>query len=173
VLLVAWRLRFPVWSASWIGYALVFGLNQALPSQTSAWQAELILLAMLGLTLVVLAWAARRDWLAGLLAVLPLAPMRAWWLGAEPPIILLGQALTFTSIGLMVCLAVIAMLRSGRWQTAVLLLLAVELAAGMPVPAAGLTPASPSITTNLGLLLLFTAPLWLLALWRQARRQAG
>jgi len=175
VLVLAWRRAWPVWSASWIGYALVFGLERTLSAGPNTWLADLKFIAWLAAALAVIFWLVRRDWLSGLLAVLPLAPMRVWWLGGEAASGFLSQALTFTSIGLMVCMAVTAMLRSGRWQTAVLLILAVELAAGIPVPYAGLAPPAPPANlpnlgvANIGLLLLFTAPLWLLALWRQAR----
>ena len=179
VLVVARRRAWPVWSASWIGYALVFGLERTLSAGPNTWLTDLKFIAWLAAALAMIFWLARRDWLSGLLAVLPLAPMRVWWLGGEAASGFLSQALTFTSIGLMVCMAVTAMLRSGRWQTAVLLILAVELAAGIPVPYAGLAPPSPPAglpnfgLENVGLLLLFTAPLWLLALWRQALRAAA
>jgi hypothetical protein len=110
--------------------------------------------------------------------------MWVWWLGMANFGSVLGKAMFYTSIGLMVCLAVALIVRSGRWQTAVLLLLAVILAAGMPVSNDGKvhSPLLPEGTVGPGwavygalgdylLLLTFTAPLWLLALWRIRRQR--
>jgi hypothetical protein len=76
--------------------------------------------------------------------------------------------------------------RLGRWQTALLLILAVILATGMPdsygLPLSGnlarQNPAGPAPwsgangwMTSYTVMLLFTAPLWLMALWRQIQRR--
>jgi hypothetical protein len=188
VLLLAWIGGWPRWSSSWIGYALVLLLDRIAVISPPGLLAYVLVAGWLLLAIILLLKLARRDWLSGLLAMLPIAPMWVWWLGMEPFGSLLGKAMLFTSIGLVVCLAVALIVRSGRWQTAVLLLLAVILAAGMPVSDNGkvYSPLMPERTVYPGwavyealgdylLLLTITAPLWLLALWRyrRQRRAAG
>lgn len=65
----------PRWSASWIGYALhgLLGMLLQLPGYVPA-----LALSWLALIVGVVFWLSRRDPLAGLLAVLPLAPMLVW-----------------------------------------------------------------------------------------------
>ncbi len=188
VLLFAWIGGWPRWSASWIGYALVWLLDRIAVTAPPGALAYVLVAAWLIFGIIILLRLARRDWLSGLLGVLPIAPMWVWWLGMETAGGLLGKTMLYTSIGLMVCLAVALIVRSGRWQTAVLLLLAVILAAGMPFSYNGTvhSPLWPEDTVYPGwaaygalgdylLLLTFTAPLWLLALWRirRQRRAAG
>jgi hypothetical protein len=188
ILLFAWIGGWPRWSASWIGYALVWLLDRIAAIALPGLLAYVLVAAWLLLGIIILLKLARRDWLSGLLAVLPIAPMWVWWLGMGTVGGLLAKAMLYTSIGLMVCLAVALIVRSGRWQTAVLLLLAVMLAAGMPFTYDGKvhSPLLPEGTVYPGwaaygalgdylLLLTFTAPLWLLALWRlrRQRRAAG
>jgi hypothetical protein len=184
ILLFAWIGDWPRWSSSWIGYALVWLLDRIAATSPPGALAYVMVAAWLLLGIIILLKLARRDWLSGLLAVLPIAPMWVWWLGMETVGGLLGKAMLYTSIGLMVCLAVALIVRSGRWQTAVLLLLAVMLAAGMPFSYNGKvhSPLLPERTIYPGwavygalgdylLLLTFTAPLWLLALWRIRRQR--
>jgi hypothetical protein len=184
ILLFAWMGGWPRWSASWIGYCLVLFLDRIAVSSPPGVAAYVLVAAWLLLAITILLKLARRDWLSGLLAVLPIAPMWTWWLGMDAFNGLLGKAMLFTSIGLVVCLAVALIVRSGRWQTAVLLLLAVILAAGMPVSYGGRvhSPLLPEKSVYPGwavygalgdylLLLTFTAPLWLLALWRYRRQR--
>lgn len=188
ILAFAWIGGWPRWSSSWIGYAMVLMLDRMAIISPPGLLAYVLVAAWLLMAIIVLLKLARRDWLSGLLAVLPIAPMWVWWLGMEPFGSLLGKAMLFTSIGLVVCLAVALIVRSGRWQTAVLLLLAVILAAGMPVSYGGKvhSPLLPERTVYPGwavyealgdylLLVTITAPLWLLALWRyrRQRRAAG
>ena len=181
VLLLAWGRAWPRWSSSWIGYGLVFLADRLTWILSPGPLVYLLLAFWVFLAFCLLLWLARRDWLSSLLAVLPVAPMWVWWLGSNGSPALLSRAMHYASIGLMLFLAVIAIVRAGRWQTAVLLLMAVLLAVGIPLPSAGgyypnLTSSlntnpgvpSPGLTTNYWLLLFLTSPLWLLALWRQA-----
>jgi hypothetical protein len=184
VLLLAWSRAWPRWSSSWIGYGLVFLVDRLTWALSPGPLVYLLLAVWVFLAFCILLWLARRDWLSSLLAVLPVAPMWVWWLSSTGSPALLSRAMHYASIGLMLFLAVIAIVRAGRWQTAVLLLLAVLLAVGIPLPAAdgyypnltsslNANPGAPSpvTTTNYWLLLFLTSPLWLLALWRQALQE--
>jgi len=68
----------PRWSASWIGYGLLFGLELMVhwfPDGRLAWLAGLIWLAA---SLLALTFLARRDRISAVLAALPIAPMFVW-----------------------------------------------------------------------------------------------
>ena len=191
VLIVAHRLGWPRWSSSWIGYGLAFLLdmiNRVLPAGPLSFLAGLL---WLSLTAILLLWLARRDWMSGLLAVLPVTPMWIWpSLSSSASVTLEAVALYF-SVSLMLSAAVVAILRLGRWQTALLLILAVILATSKPaslgVPYTGSLPLQYQLDpapwsgpngwmAGYTFALLFTAPLWLMALWRHAqsrRRSLG
>ena len=185
ILLLAWKRAWPRWSHSWLGYGLVFILHQVKALFPSGPLALLILVAWLALIMITLLWLARRDWLGGLLAALPITPMWVWWVSMEGARGGAAESTLYISIGLLVALAVIAIVRVGRWQTAVWLILAVILAAGLPL-SYGTTffkdlPVSSrqepegwnlviGVISNYAAMLVFTAPLWLLALWRQVRQ---
>ena len=184
-LLLAWKRHWPRWSHSWLGYALVFILHQVNALFPAGPLALLILVAWLALIVITLLWLARRDWLGGLLAALPITPMWFWWVSLEGARGGAAENILYISIGLLVALAVIAIVRVGRWQTAVWLILAVILAAGLPLSYnASFFNNQPvsyrqepegwnlvlGVVGNYAAMLVFTAPLWLLALWRQVRQ---
>jgi hypothetical protein len=171
------RLGWPRWSASWIGYGLVLLLVQISAFFPQGLLAGLGGLAWLVFGAAVLFWLARRDWTAGLLAVLPVSPMWVWLARLEGPPDTLGPAASYLSLSLIITFAAIAIQRLGRWQTALLLLLLVVLATGMPdsygssfAGSADLGQAAGWMAGYLGMLVL-AAPLWLMALWRQVQRR--
>lgn len=185
-LLVAYRLGWPRWSSSWIGYGLAFLLDQISRLLSPGPFSYLAGILWLAITAVLLLWLVRRDWASGLMAVLPISPMWVWPALVTGAPNSLDAAALYVSISLMITAAVVAIIRLGRWQTALLLILAVVLAVGMPassgIPYAGL----PALEYQLdpaawggadgwaaGYLftLIFTAPLWLMALWRHAGRR--
>lgn len=175
-LFFASKLGWPRWSASWIGYGLVLLLSQISLLFPHGPLATLASIAWLALGAVVLFWLARRDWIGGLLAVLPISPMWVWLAHLDGFPAALEPAATYFSIGLVITFAVIAIVRLGRWQTALLLLLLISLATGLP-DSYGVSPSASTgwseaggwLAGYVGILLL-TAPLWLMALWRQAQR---
>jgi hypothetical protein len=184
LLVFAWSRGWPRWSSSWIGYGLVFVLDRIAVNFRSGWPAQAAFIAWFLLAIWIIYRLARRDWLSSLLAVLPVAPMWIWWIGLQGGMGLLSSTMLYTSIGFSVFIAVAATVRIGRWQTAVLLVLAVLLAIGQPgsamvaTPGILSTPYMPAPINPSGggmshmiLLLLLTAPLWLLAFWRHVRRQ--
>jgi len=184
-LLQARKRGWPRWSHSWIGYGLVFVLHQLRALFPSGPLSLMIIFTWLALVMITLLWLARHDWLGGLLAALPITPMWVWRMSMESTGDQSVESVLYVSIGLLVALAVIAIVRVGRWQTAVWLILAVILAAGLPlsygtslfnkIPTTyGDDPDGWSLMIevigNYAAILVFTAPLWLLALWRQVRQ---
>lgn len=185
-LIVARRRGWPRWSSSWIGYGLAFLLDQIsrlLPTGPLSFLAGL---AWLTLTTLLLLWLARRDWMSGLLAVLPVTPMWIWPSLSGKGSVTLEAAALYFSVSLMLSASVVAIMRLGRWQTALLLILALILATSKPaslgVPYSGslaleyqLNPAPWSgpngWMAGYTFALLFTAPLWLMAFWRHALRR--
>lgn len=184
-LLLAWKHGWPRWSHSWIGYGLVFILHQLNGLFPSGPLALMMVFTWLALVMITLLWLARRDWLGSLLAALPLTPMWIWRVSMEGIGSGISESILYISIGMLVTLAVIAIVRVGRWQTAVWLILAVILAAGLPISYGTALfddlPTSANhrleslgqvmgVIGNYAAILIFTAPLWLLALWRQVRQ---
>lgn len=188
-LIIAQRQGWPRWSSSWIGYALAFFLDWVNALPPSGLLAFLAGIAWLWLAAILLFWLARRDWVSGLLAVLPVSPIWIWLARVGYPPGTLDSAALFLSISLLVTGTAFAIVRLGRWQTALLLILVVILATGMPDSYGShysiefaMQPQSDSVSwsrangwmTNYTLMLVFTAPLWLMAVWRQAgRRRLG
>jgi hypothetical protein len=177
VLAFSRRLGWPRWSASWIGYGLVLLLAQISLLFPHGPLATLTGFAWLALGAVVLFWLARRDWIGGLLAVLPASPMWVWLARLDGPPASLELAALYLSLSLVIAFAVVAIMRLGRWQTALLLLLLVILATGMPDSNGVLQPGQTAwsgagnwMAGYVGMLVL-TAPLWLMALWRQVQRR--
>jgi hypothetical protein len=175
ILLIARRLDWPVWSASWVGYSLVFILCQITNFLSKGPYLFLATLLWLMLAFFLLFWLARRAWISGLLAILPISPMWIWLAQRENLLGSIEEAALYVSAGLMLSLAVIAIVRLGRWQTAFLLILAVILASGIPsysnaevilvnqADANSLNGTGNWAATYLFMLVL-TAPLWLLVL---------
>ena len=179
ILLIAHRLGWPCWSASWIGYGLVYLLSQMNTLFPIGFFSYLTGFIWLVITGVLLFWLARRNWISGLLAILPISPMWVWLARRESLPNSLEEAALYVSISLILMLAVGIIVRLGRWQTALLLMLAVILAVGMPGSTSDLYPGGLALMdqskanfwngtggwlSSYLLLLVLTAPLWLLAL---------
>jgi hypothetical protein len=181
-LLLSWSRGWPRWSSSWIGYGLVFLIDRILWIFGSSPMVYLLASAWSILTVIVLLHLARRNWLSTLLAVLPLAPMWVWRMGISGSYEILPRALLFCSIGLMVLLTVVVIVRTGRWQTAMLLMLAMLFAVGPTITSIEIdsyklfseynlvSDPPPFALYNILLLIVLTTPLWLLAVWRQTNR---
>lgn len=188
ILVIAHRLGWPGWSASWIGYGLVFLLSQMNALFPIGALSYLTGFIWLMAAAIVLFWLARRSWISGLLAILPISPMWIWLARRESIPSSLEEAALYVSISLMLLLAVVMIVRIGRWQTALLLILAVILAIGMPSTSSNLYPESIALVnqpdgnfwngngdslSSYLLMFVLTAPLWLMALAKhgQAIRQ--
>lgn len=173
MLLIARRLRWPDWSASWVGYGLVFLITQigiSFPGGPLAILAGFVWLLLAAFILLLL---ARRTWISSLLAFLPISPMWVWLTQRDSLSGSLEEAALYVSAGLMLSLAVFAIVRLGRWQTALLLILAVILATGMPGSIGSMQSEANNGLSNYFLVIILTAPLWLMALAKHffARRQ--
>jgi hypothetical protein len=183
VLLIARRLGWPVWSASWIGYGLVFLLGQMHLFFPAGFLSYLTGCIWLVAAAMILFWLARRSWISGLLAILPISPMWIWLARRESIIGSLDEAALYVSISLMLMLAVAVIVRLGRWQTALLLVLAMILAIGTPTSSSSPYPGGPALAnqpegniwngsgdllSGYWLLLILTAPLWLMVLAKHA-----
>ncbi len=185
-LLYARRRGWPRWSSSWIGYSLAFLLDLISQRIPTGWPAYLTGILWLCITALVLLWLARRDWISGLMAVLPISPMWLWpSLIGQTPVSLEAASLCL-SISLILTAAVIAIVRLGRWQTALLILLALILSTGMPFSLNPSFPRSPGLDSQAApapwygadgwlvgyvFVLILTAPLWLMAFWHQTQRR--
>jgi hypothetical protein len=184
-LLVARRQGWPRWSSSWIGYGLAFLLDKISGPNPGGWLYYLAGLLWLSLTAILLLWLARRDWISGLLAVLPISPMWIWPSLTGSPSLSLEATAGYLSISLMISVTVVAIMRLGRWQTALLLILAVILATGMPASLNASYSGNLEYQTDPAawrgsngwmagylLTLVLTAPLWLMVFLRHAQRRS-
>lgn len=178
--------RLPRWSASWIGFGLLFGLELLVhwfPEGLPGWVAGLLWLVA---ALLVLTFIARRDRLAAVLAALPIAPMFVWSLALSriqdmPVEVLLLMAAGFVLGVLSVAIAHL----ERRWLAAPLLILTIggfslliSFAASssqiLPLHRAGLDGLLAWAGSEFGFLgttALFTAPAWINLLLEQFRRR--
>jgi len=152
-LAIAWRGRWPRWSATWIGYGLVGAVELMVVMPTTGSNDRLAVfsaMSWLALTLIVLVLVARRDWVDGLLAVLPLMPMWYSYLALDG--VIGDDAPVFYAAGFVMAAAVAWIVRSGCPLTAVVLILAAITLIGLPIayaseyypnfsPPSGLPPA--------------------------------
>lgn len=186
MLLIAARLGWPRWSASWIGYGLVCLLNLSREWLSSGWQALLANFVWLVIAILVIYTLVRRDWVASLLAGMPVTTLWIWLERAGDLPDTLDAAALYLSISMIVTTGMAAIVRLGRWQTAVLILMAVLLASGLPdsygrfqtgaigwhhLPGPAPWYGPEGWMAGYTLVVVFTAPLWLLALWKQIQQR--
>ena len=187
----AWRRSWPRWSATWIGYGLVMALELLWVLTTTGGSADPIIAILVGIFWLVLMVAfldriARRDWLDGLLAVLPIVPM---WISVLALELIIGdEASIFLVDGLVMSLFVILIVRRGKLLTGMGLMLAAITWVGLPIAYArvyhtGFIPSSaPSQRPDsLGVLVgyltylvaffIAAAPVWLVGLWKWFRQR--
>lgn len=189
MLIVGWRRGWPRWSASWIGYGVLFVFYQSISLFPHGPLAHVTRITWLILAAVTYFWLARRDRLSGLLAVFPLAPMFSAYIGLDVAIETLIESPVFIGVGLLTALGAAIIVRLGNWRAGVWLALGVVVITSIPVSYAAtyhgnLRPpyaTSPTVSNLIkgvfgGLLafVIFSGPLWLSALWQQRKRwQAG
>ena len=125
-LVFGWRRKWPRWSASWVGYGLVmlfdFLINTAQTYFGSLLENEAVVLWLL-ITMAVFFWMAKRDWLSGLLVVLPVVPMFSTYISLDGVKGTVPEAVYFVVVGLLMMLVVMAIVRSGSLRVGVLLVL--------------------------------------------------
>jgi hypothetical protein len=185
MLIVGWRRGWPRWSGSWIGFGLVFALYRGMSFFPHGPMAHVTMIAWLTLVGVTYFWLAQRDRLSGLLAVFPLVPMFTAYIGLDVAIETLIESPVFIGVGLLAALGAAVIVRLGSWRAGVWLALAVVLVTQIPVsyaatyhsnlrPPYEISPTASNLIKGVlgGLLALviFSAPLWLSALWQQGKR---
>jgi hypothetical protein len=187
MLLISWRRKWPRWSASWVGYGSVVLFNVLVDTAQTYFGSLLenvAVLTWLVITLAVFFWMARRDWLSGLLVVLPVAPMFFTYIALDGVKGTVPEALFFIAVGLLMMLVVMAIFRSGSLRVGVWLVLAVIVVISLPLSYAttylsnrpDVSSYVPTVT-DMGrdfligaiVYIIFAAPLWSLALWTTGR----
>jgi len=136
------------------------------------------------ITMAVFFWVAKRDWLSGLLVVLPVAPMFSTYISLDGVKGTVPEALYFIAVGLLMMLVVMAIVRSGSLRVGVLLVLAAFVVISLPLTYATTYHSNipvefayePKVSDMvrgffIGVLVfvIFAAPLWSLALWTKGR----
>ena len=183
-----WRRKWPRWSASWVGYGLLLVFDVTLNTAQSYYGAlleNLVVLIWLVLTAAIFFWMARRDWLSGLLVVLPVVPMFSTYISLDGVKGTVPEALYFVAVGLFMMLVVMAIFRSGSLRVGVLLVLVTFVVINIPLAYATTYHSNrpvefayePTVADMVGgffisalVFVIFAAPLWFLVLWTNGRR---
>jgi hypothetical protein len=187
MLLISWRRKWPRWSASWVGYGSVmlfdFLISTAQTYFGSLLENEAVVLWLV-ITMAVFFWMARRDWLSGLLVMLPVSPMFFTYIALDGVKGTVPEALYFIAVGLLMMLVVMAIFRKGNLRVGVWLVLAVIVVISLPLSYATTYHSNrPDVSsyvptvTDMGrdfligaiVYIIFAAPLWSLALWTKGR----
>lgn len=193
---LAWQRRWPRWSGSWAGHAIAISfiilLNELMPLLKSVLGTNRILLVPeMGIwlpdTVIWLLWIvaalgsvyllSRGDPLAGLLAVLPVAPLFLSYIGLDN-----GETDLFLGLTLVVAALAVAIYRTRRVYLALGVVLAVNLLVALPVSYLSLldAPFAAQLTSRgvvqllLGSLvgyMVWAGPPLLLVLWQALRRR--
>jgi len=190
-LVFGWRSKWLRWSASWVGYGLVMAFGFLINTAQTYYGALLenvAVLIWLVLTAAIFFWMAKRDWLSGLLVVLPVTHMFFTFLGLDGVKGTVPEGLYFMAVGLLMMLVVIVIVRTGNLKVGVLLVLLAFVVIHLPVsyattyysnvpPQAAYEPTISDMvrTFFVGPLvfLIFAAPLWSLALWTKGRNMVA
>ena len=190
-LVFGWRLKWPRWSASWVGYGLVLAFGILIDTAQTYYGALLenvAVLIWLVLTAAIFFWMARRDWISGLLVVLPVTHMFFTLLGLDGVKGTVPEGLYFMAVGLLMMLVVMAIVRTGNLRAGVWLVLlafvvihipvsyATTYYSNVPFQAAYEPTTSDMVRTSFVgalVLIIFTAPLWFLALWTKGRNMVA
>lgn len=183
--LIAWRRGWPRWSATPLGYVLIvlfeISLNIWRDDRSTSLSAMIVLTGYICL----IVWWARRDTLAGLLAVLPLYPMFIWLLAMDGVRGTYGEGYYYLFVGMVMALVVGAAIRRGSLAFGLGLLVIALLVLGLGVGYASVfysnstaslvpTPGAVLRSALAGLLvfMLVSLPLWLTLGWGLARRRS-
>ncbi len=196
MLVVAWRRGWPRWSGSWTGYGLVILFSMFLrlqPTLTSAYPAvdnylpldtylaladSLIVLAWLAISMLTIVILTRRNTMAGLLAILPIAPVMLTVVGLDE---VQGDEPLAVAIALMTAVVAMLVARARRPSVGAGLVLAANLIAALPASYYAVyrstsmpVPPEPSMVMRTVLILLLMAAFWLIPIvvllgWRRLR----
>lgn len=191
-LILAGILRWPRWSAGWIGYAFVLaqltpmgpGSGYTIAGQVSSgipfFWANLIFVVLVLAAVAVGLLLARRDRLRGLLMMLSAAPVFSWL--SLDTVIPLARLVSFIAIGLATAVAAGAISRAQQTRRGVMIALAVSLVVSLSVAYLSTYQAlwitEPLVATLVvsfisGLLvsaMLVTWPVWVWEMFGRARQ---
>ena len=188
-LVFGWRRKWPRWSASWVGYGLVMAFEFMINTYQTYYGSlleNIVVLIWLVMTAAVFFWMARRDWLSGILVILPVAPMFFTYIGLDGVKGTVPEGLYFMAVGLLMMVVVMAIVRTGNLRASIWLVLAAFIVISLPVsyattyysnrpPQSAFEPSLSNVVSSflihLLVFLIFAAPLWLLALWTWGRRR--
>jgi hypothetical protein len=145
VFFLAWRCKWPTWSATW--YPFFGGVPLILAGNLSSWMFQehlnfvisqrLVIYIAIPLILAVLLYTVtRRDPLRGLLVTLPVLYL-LWTPNMEFVPNSIEVAIKIPSIAL-ICLAIAFLLRRGNWRTGLVVVLAMNLVVGALFSYAGI-----------------------------------
>jgi hypothetical protein len=190
-LVFAWRAGWPRWSATWVGYGLVLLTELLVVLPTTGVSPIESLAIFLGIswfliTIYLLAWTARRDWLAGFLAVLPLMPMWSTYLALDG--VIGNEAPIFYVDGALMALIVTWIVRQGNpfrglgWILAALLLVGLPVAYATVYYSNSQPPVGPAPTPYPGAVVstfiqyllgyaIVSVPVWVTAVIQRRRRE--
>jgi hypothetical protein len=187
-LLFAWQRRWPCWSASWVGYGLVMVFNILIDIAQTYYGSLLeneVVVFWLVLTAVVFFWLARRDWLSGLLVVLPVVPMFLTYISLDGVKGTIPEALVFIAAGLLMMFVVVIIIRKNDIRLGVLLIVFALVTINLPVsylttyqsnvpPEFAVVPTISNMVKGflLGNLIfvIFATPLWAIVLWTKGQQ---
>jgi hypothetical protein len=191
VLIISWRRRWPRWSGSWVGYASVMlfililnGLSFLFRNYPElAGNAAIIenipILAWLLLSMMAIIYLANDDPFAGLLAILPIAPVLLAVVGLDE---VRGDEPLFLAIALMTAVAAVFVARARSLASGIGFVFAGNLLAAFLISylatyhstTSPIEP-SPAAMMRQSLILLIYALFWLIPFlllfaWRRVRR---
>jgi hypothetical protein len=134
---------------------------------------------------VVFFWLARRDWLSGLLVVLPVVPMFLTYISLDGVKGTIPEALVFIAAGLLMMFVVVIIIRKNDIRLGVLLIVLALVTINLPVsylttyqsnvpPEFAVVPTISNMVKGflLGNLIfvIFATPLWAIVLWTKGQQ---
>lgn len=197
VLIFAWRRGWSRWSASWVGYGLVLSFDLLIDIAQNRLRyfhaAEpyisllegVVVIIWLVMTTAVFFWMAKRDWFSGLLVVLPVVPIFFTYIVLDGVKGTVPEALLFIAAGLLMSLVVVGIVRTGNLRAGVWLVLVAFIVIQFSISYAStyhsnvpiqyavdptLTNVVKGVFGGVIIFAIFSAPLWLSALWTLGHR---
>lgn len=181
---IARRQGWPAWSPSWIGYGLLVVLTSLIELFPQDTGSLISILLWLGAASYIYIRQTANNPLRGLVTLLPFCPMFFWFVATDGIRGFYTDIAAYTGAALLVCLAVIAIVRTGSIKLAAVLLLALQLLVGGGYSYATLYhsnspfPADPTVGKWIGstlggylALVIFSLPVWGTLLWLALRRK--
>lgn len=179
MILVAMLRKWPIWSATWIGFGFVTCLRNIITKFPDGVEALVTMGIWLVLLLIVMFFLARRSPLMGLLVFLPVYPLFYWWLAIDGIAGVYPEIYAYIAAAALLSVAVMLITRLGSFKLAILFLVILVLAVGGGFEYANVyysnmpNPEEPNfsrvVTATLGgllTLLIIGLPVWMMSLWK-------